>query len=382
MRSILFCLVLWSAAPVRANSLENTVCAKGPASVQEMAGSQKLCRSFVMALEKTPGAMTEEVRAVLTPENLAFMVTLTSVWMGSQGVPAVGQAVDAALLTLGVVLLAAQAADLSNALWQYTHKTLGAQTRAELEAAAKHLAHAIALAGVNVVTFILTKKVAGRVKRAPPAEPPGMSATPPGTPHLENPLQVSSPPSTHMTANRGGARSRPASTAERSVSNSPLLLLVESWRKPKLMADGRIMPYPGTRNPPHPIPNLGRNRAGESVTRGKHTVRFDKDGFPEFETPFETLLDGSHVGSGKKELHFRSANQNLFSSIKENPGLAQKLGLSAKEIEALAHAAEPPPGYTWHHHQDVGRMQLVPLEAHRLAMPHTGGMAIWGGGHR
>ncbi|HSP79831.1 MAG TPA: HNH endonuclease [Myxococcaceae bacterium] len=52
------------------------------------------------------------------------------------------------------------------------------------------------------------------------------------------------------------------------------------------------------------------------------------------------------------------------------------------EVEALARSAEPPPGYTWHHHQDVGRMQLVSFEAHRMATPHTGGMAIWGGGHR
>ncbi len=151
---------------------------------------------------------------------------------------------------------------------------------------------------------------------------------------------------------------------------------------PKLLADGRIVPYSGTRHPPQPIPNLGRNRSGQAFTNGKHTVRFDKDGFPEFETQFETLLSDSHIGSGKKELHFRAANQNLFSALKETPSLARKLGLSPAEVEALARSAEPPPGYTWHHHQDVGRMQLVPFEAHRLATPHTGGMAIWGGGHR
>ncbi|HZH79629.1 MAG TPA: HNH endonuclease [Archangium sp.] len=30
---------------------------------------------------------------------------------------------------------------------------------------------------------------------------------------------------------------------------------------------------------------------------------------------------------------------------------------------------------------DRGRMQLVKFEEHRLATPHTGGMAIWGGGY-
>jgi hypothetical protein len=33
-------------------------------------------------------------------------------------------------------------------------------------------------------------------------------------------------------------------------------------------------------------------------------------------------------------------------------------------------------------HQDVGRMQLVDAAEHQLSIPHTGGMAIWGGGRR
>jgi hypothetical protein len=31
------------------------------------------------------------------------------------------------------------------------------------------------------------------------------------------------------------------------------------------------------------------------------------------------------------------------------------------------------PGLTWHHHQDVGRMQLVSVDEHEAAVPHTGG---------
>jgi hypothetical protein len=36
------------------------------------------------------------------------------------------------------------------------------------------------------------------------------------------------------------------------------------------------------------------------------------------------------------------------------------------------------PGYTWHHHQDVGRMQLVPTDIHRW-VKHIGGFEMWGG---
>jgi hypothetical protein len=43
-------------------------------------------------------------------------------------------------------------------------------------------------------------------------------------------------------------------------------------------------------------------------------------------------------------------------------------------------STRPPNGYSWHHHQDVGKMQLVDIDEHQLAASHTGGMAIWGGG--
>lgn len=62
-----------------------------------------------------------------------------------------------------------------------------------------------------------------------------------------------------------------------------------------------------------------------------------------------------------------------------SPG--RQLGLSAEEVASLPTSRRPPSGYSWHHHQDVGRMQLVTDSAHDLGKPHTGGMAIWGGGY-
>lgn len=44
----------------------------------------------------------------------------------------------------------------------------------------------------------------------------------------------------------------------------------------------------------------------------------------------------------------------------------------------LAGIAKAPPGYTWHHHQDLGRMQLVPTVAHTKHEPnHAGGVNVW-----
>ncbi|HYO51633.1 HNH endonuclease [Archangium sp.] len=157
---------------------------------------------------------------------------------------------------------------------------------------------------------------------------------------------------------------------------------VEEWRKPKPTPDGRVLPYKGTRQPPQSIAILGRNRAGKTVTNGKDTVRFDKDGFAEFETKFETLIDDVHIGSGSHKMHFKAANQRLYKAVKGDPRLARELKLSPGEIEALPTSTASPGGYVWHHHQDVGRMQLITDGAHQLSRPHTGGMAIWGGGYQ
>lgn len=143
-----------------------------------------------------------------------------------------------------------------------------------------------------------------------------------------------------------------------------------------------MLPYRGTRSPAEPITLLGRNRAGKTLTNGKDTVRFDKHGFAEFETQFETMIDDFHIGSGQHRLHFKAANQRLHDTINANPGLARQLGLSPDDVMHLPMSKEPPVGYTWHHHQDVGRMQLITRSAHGLAIPHTGGMSIWGGGYK
>ncbi|HEX5754335.1 MAG TPA: HNH endonuclease [Archangium sp.] len=186
---------------------------------------------------------------------------------------------------------------------------------------------------------------------------------------------------TVSTGDGGGSRyDEEASQAAVPRENKHRIQSVESWRKPRFTEDGRIVPYKGSRSPPEPITNLGRNRAGQSVTDGQRTIRFDENGFPEFKTKFETLLDDIHIGSRSRPGHYRAANQKLLQAIEEDPSLARELGLSRSSIEGLGTSVRAPDGYAWHHHQDVGRMQLVPDGDHLLANSHTGGMAIWGGG--
>ncbi|WP_395829020.1 HNH endonuclease [Archangium violaceum] len=182
------------------------------------------------------------------------------------------------------------------------------------------------------------------------------------------------------TDSDSGSRLGDESPSAAPGSNKNQIQSVESWRKPQILEDGRILPYKGSRSPPEPITNLGRNRAGQSVTDGHRTIRFDENGFPEFKTKFETVLDDIHIGSRSRPGHYRAANQKLLQAIEKDPALARELGLSRSNIESLRTSPRAPDGYAWHHHQDVGRMQLVPDADHLLANPHTGGMAIWGGG--
>ncbi|WP_257461053.1 restriction endonuclease fold toxin-2 domain-containing protein [Archangium lipolyticum] len=176
MRFFICCLGLMLAQPALANSIEDGICQARTQPVIQMEGPEKLCRSFVRALGKLPVEATREVQALLTPESLAAMSTLTAAWLGAQGVPIVGQVVDAALLSLGVIALTAQAGMIADALWTYANRASGARSDADLDAAATHLARAMATAGVTVVTIILTKKIAGKAGPKPSELEP-LSAT-------------------------------------------------------------------------------------------------------------------------------------------------------------------------------------------------------------
>lgn len=123
-----------------------------------MQSGEKFCRSLARALNQLPEVTAKEASALLTPENIVIMTAMMAAWMGTQGIPVAGQAVDAALLSLGVILIAAQSVELTQEIWKYANKTRDARSHEELDSAAGHLARAVAIAGVNVIAFILSKR--------------------------------------------------------------------------------------------------------------------------------------------------------------------------------------------------------------------------------
>ncbi len=127
-----------------------------------------------------------------------------------------------------------------------------------------------------------------------------------------------------------------------------------------------------------------------NVENGRYkTARFDENGFIELDSHFDTAIDDvvsdAVLHGGKDGPHFAAANQKLYEAILEDPTLVNRIGLDDAQ---LAHIWPKPDGtfrttspadLTWHHHQDLGRLQLVDrVGPHQVN--HTGGMRIWGGG--
>ncbi len=104
-------------------------------------------------------------------------------------------------------------------------------------------------------------------------------------------------------------------------------------------------------------------------------VPFDADGYPIFESRFDTKIDSSIYTSSDK-VQFRAATKKLNEAIQADPELGKMF--TQDQLDDIARGRNPE-GYTWHHHQEPGKMQLVDMEKHSKT-GHSGGRSIWGGG--
>jgi hypothetical protein len=97
--------------------------------------------------------------------------------------------------------------------------------------------------------------------------------------------------------------------------------------------------------------------------------------FPEFKSAFDTKLSDELLqASDYKQSQY--CNEQLRQAIASDANL--KTSFSDVQRQQIAEG-DTPDGYTWHHHQEPGRMQLVDSSVH-LKTGHTGGKEIWGGG--
>ncbi|KIN30955.1 T7SS effector LXG polymorphic toxin [Bacillus subtilis] len=106
-------------------------------------------------------------------------------------------------------------------------------------------------------------------------------------------------------------------------------------------------------------------------------VPYDKDGFPIFEPVAEVKIDKS-LYLQKDTAQFKKATELLQQEINKNPEL--KKHFTEMQLKQISKGKKPK-GFTWHHHQNEGIMQLVDADIHGKT-GHTGGRNIWGGGSK
>lgn len=98
--------------------------------------------------------------------------------------------------------------------------------------------------------------------------------------------------------------------------------------------------------------------------------------FPVFDSAFDAQLPEDLYQATDKE-QFAECNKQLKEAIDKDPELAKKF--TPEQLEQIRNG-DTPDGYTWHHNEETGKMQLVDSDTHAKT-GHTGGKTIWGGGN-
>ncbi len=99
--------------------------------------------------------------------------------------------------------------------------------------------------------------------------------------------------------------------------------------------------------------------------------------FPDFKhyRQFEVKLPDNLLQESDKN-QFDYCNQKLKESY--DKGNIDTDKYTERQIDQIKNG-DKPEGFTWHHNESKGRMELVPTSIHESAR-HTGGKCIWGGG--
>lgn len=124
----------------------------------------------------------------------------------------------------------------------------------------------------------------------------------------------------------------------------------------------------------------GKKHPETGVPFERRTVQVDDRNiegvFPQFESKYDTILpEELYKESDPKQ--FKYCTQQLKVEIQKNPKLAEQF--NARQYQQIMDEAPRISGYTWHHTEEPGKMQLVDAEIHAKT-GHTGGRSIWGGG--
>jgi hypothetical protein len=107
-------------------------------------------------------------------------------------------------------------------------------------------------------------------------------------------------------------------------------------------------------------------------------IVFDAKGFPIFDdvAKFDTRLPSEAFWKGSADTHKRHATRQLADAIRR--GQVDARVFDTSQLAEIMKGAREIPGFIWHHHQDLGRMQLVPDKVHKRTL-HIGSEGMKGG---
>ncbi|WP_143531440.1 HNH endonuclease, partial [Rodentibacter trehalosifermentans] len=94
-------------------------------------------------------------------------------------------------------------------------------------------------------------------------------------------------------------------------------------------------------------------------------VPFDNKGFPIFDkfSAYETRLDISEFRNASYTKQMEMATEDLARAI--DNGNISKNKFTPSQLEAIYRKDSKIPGFTWHHNQETGKMQLVDYDIHK-----------------
>lgn len=195
-------------------------------------------------------------------------------------------------------------------------------------------------------------------------------------------LNAASPPVLNQNA-----IGRPVNVIDSATGNSTT---VANINDPPNISDGFVTKLNGDVvkiNEPRSYERVEINEDGsKTYYKNDLSVTYGADGFPRFNSVQDVYLDPATVLSKNSADHFSAANMAMREALLADPNMAARLGLSDAAVDHIMNGSNAmlkrsPPGYTWHHHENVGKMQLVAFNEHNLFPGgHIGGAAIWAGG--
>lgn len=98
--------------------------------------------------------------------------------------------------------------------------------------------------------------------------------------------------------------------------------------------------------------------------------------FPDFPAEFTCYLpENLIIASDKKQ--FTECVKQLAEKIEEDPEFAKMF--TPRQRDQIMKGDPRISGYTWHHNEEAGKMELVKAEIHQKTK-HDGGKSIWSGG--